>query len=254
MVFASWFSDGLKDILTYQPLVDTLVAVIPIVIAGMFKRVREAAAASFHKLVKTLLNGSDHSPNSDTLRNLMEVQSELAILREKTNATRVCIYQFHNGEEFSLANPIFKFSCTSESDKPGVRPDAKLVKNYLVASYVDLFAPLSDDAKLPEWITEVNGCNAAKKTKGANTCTRLTHQFRILRYDIKNAPYGAFRFAMEEQGVEVLYVTLLYTVKHKPIGVICFQYIDADDDKFNETPVCEICGSTMRIQYRLTNS
>lgn len=52
----------------------------------------------------------------------IEILNKLEEYKEKLNADRIHVYEFHNGEHYSDNRPAYKFSCTYEVFKAGNKP------------------------------------------------------------------------------------------------------------------------------------
>lgn len=245
--------NGVVSVVTDHAVLEALASIAPILIAAAFKRVRYSARKALDRFLKSLVHGSNHGPGDKDIETCIRIQEEIALLRLKTKATRVAVYQFHNGDEFSFSNPIFKFTCTHESDEAGVRPDSEVVKNYLVSSYIQLFAPFIQGANSFTWIDEVEGCKlrGVSGKKGASICSRIGSAIKFFRYDMTHALNCPFKVKSDYQGVKIMYATLLYTEKMNPIGIVTFQYNNNNSEDFHSVSLCDICDSTLKVQNLL---
>lgn len=70
-----------------------------------------------------------------------DVQALLIELRAKTDADRVYLYLFHNGQSFSNLSPIWKLTCTQEVCKPGITHELSKLQGILASTVWEMLAP-----------------------------------------------------------------------------------------------------------------
>ena len=89
-------------------------------------------------LYKSLEENNKRKPSVDYSAQVFKNPSIRYILRDirhDTQADRVTIYQFHNGETSIASNPFLKVSCTNEV----LSKDAISVIDYMIEKHIDIF-------------------------------------------------------------------------------------------------------------------
>lgn len=234
--------NGVVDMLTYSPLLDTVVTVLAIVIPLCFKKIRDKIIswgkdfAAKHK--------SRHLPEPEDLAKYYSIDNMLAVMQDNTQTDRVSICQFHNGESFSVQNPIFKFTCSHEFLAPGVKPASDPVKRLIVSNYLDLIGPLYGDNYLGEGITKFVPSSGLSYSNGT---------VRIIRYETDKMKFSATRYLFESLGIDIMYSVPLHDSKGRLIGAINFQYLNQVTDIFDKVDLKDLCDKAMRVQYTLNS-
>lgn len=228
--------------ITYSPLLDTVVTVLAIVIPLCFRKIRDKIIrwgkdfAAKHK--------SRHLPEPEDLAKYYSVDNMLAVMQDNTQTDRVSICQFHNGESFSVQNPIFKFTCSHEFLSPGVKPASDPVKRLIVSNYLDLIGPLYGDNYLGEGIT---------KFVPSSGLSHSNDTVRIIRYETDKMKFSATRYLFESLGIDVMYSIPLHDSRGRLIGAINFQYLSQATDIFDKVDLKDLCDKAMRVQYTLNS-
>lgn len=234
--------NGVVDMITYSPLLDTVVTVLVIVIPLCFRKIRDKIIrwgkdfAAKHK--------SRHLPEPEDLAKYYSVDNMLAVMQDNTQTDRVSICQFHNGESFSVQNPIFKFTCSHEFLSPGVKPASDPVKRLIVSNYLDLIGPLYGDNYLGEGIT---------KFVPSSGLSHSNDTVRIIRYETDKMKFSATRYLFESLGIDVMYSIPLHDSRGRLIGAINFQYLSQATDIFDKVDLKDLCDKAMRVQYTLNS-
>ena len=233
---------GVVDMITYSPLLDTVVTVLAIVIPLCFRKIRD-------KIIKwgkdfAAKHKSRHLPEPEDLAKYYSIDNMLAVMQDNTQTDRVSICQFHNGESFSVQNPIFKFTCSHEFLSPGVKPASGPVKRLIVSNYLDLIGPLYGDNYLGEGITKF----VPSSGLSYSNCT-----VRIIRYETDKMKFSATRYLFESLGIDVMYSVPLHDSRGRLIGAINFQYLNQVTDIFDKVDLKDLCDKAMRVQYTLNS-
>jgi hypothetical protein len=234
---------GLWDMVTYSPLLDTAVTVLAIAIPLCFRKIRDKLV----KLGKDFISNHKHHhlPEPEDLARYYSIDSMLAVMQDNTQTDRVSICQFHNGESFSVQNPIFKFTCSHEFLSPGVRPASDPVKRLIVSNYLDLIGPLYSDNYLSTGITKFDTSSSGLSCNA--------DEIRIIRYETGKMKFSATRYLFESLGVDVMYSIPMHDNKGKLIGAINFQYLNQITDTFAQVDLKDLCDKAMRVQYTLNS-
>lgn len=239
---------GLKAVFSDPSFLQILTTVASLLVITFVKRVRDFIARMCQKLIKVL--SDKHHLDAKHMKQYDAIGDDLFSLRLFADAARVAVYQFHNGDEFTLSNPIFKVTCSHERVRNGLTFDADIIKFMLVSNFMDLVGPLMDPSRNTAGVTSIDAC---EKVDDIKACNIIGLPLRILKYQVKDMPYSQFKYVMESQGVTVLYATLLYSKdRNHPIGILGIQYQDdAVHDSFIKDNICAICDITMRVQFLL---
>lgn len=233
---------GIWDIVTYSPFVDSVVTVLAIAIPLCFQRVRDYLIKKCKEFINK--HKKHHSPEPEDMKRYFSIDNTLAVLQDNTKADRISVCQFHNGESFSVHNPIFKFTCSYEFLTPGVKPAASVVQRLIVSHYMDLIGPLYSDDFLR------NGAEHYDTTDKCDECDEIP---RMIRYEASNMTYNQTRYLFEGLGVDVMYSVPLFDTKGKLMGVINFQYLNALSDSFEDVDLKDLCDKVKRIQFILNS-
>lgn len=99
-----------------------------------------------------------------------KVNNLLVDLRAKTDADRVSVFLFHNGQIFSNKNPLWRVSCTQECCRAGVSHEIDNLQSILASFFWDGISPFygetnpgirlyDEKAKLKVYIIDVLNLN-----------------------------------------------------------------------------------------------
>lgn len=233
------------DMVTYSPLLDTVVTVLAILIPLCFRRIRDKFIAWGKEFISKHKQ-HNHSPAQEDLARYYSIDNILAVMQDNTGTDRVSICQFHNGESFSVQNPIFKFTCSHEFLTPGVKPASDPVKRLIVSNYLDLIGPLYSDNYMGPGIS-------VEATEETSDMTYNNGPARIIKYEAANMRFSATRYLFESLGVAVMYSVPLHDQKGRLVGAINFQYLNEATDTFKEVDLKDLLDKIMRVQYILTS-
>lgn len=168
-----------------------------------------------------------------------EIISLLQDLRAKTQAFRVCVYQFHNGVQFFRANHVWKLSMSHEVAHPGVSPINWKESNDLpIVAVMELAGPMIDD-DTPD--------------RGVRLLDAAGH--RAAHYDVNNMPVCVVQALANTVGVSHVYgVNLVDTVSHDTIGLLAVQFdaLTADDIAECDQKIPDMVEVADKIQFYLT--
>lgn len=239
---------GLVNTFTDPSFLQIFGSVISLLVVTAVKRIREGLLHGCQRVI-TAFNPK-HVLDEKTVQAYINIKEELGHLRDFAGAARVSVYQFHNGDNFTLSNPIFKLTCSHESVRKGLAFDSDVIKRILVSSFMDYVAPLMDPSHAIPGAAEIDGC---PKMGDPKICKILDTPLHMVHYLIDDMPYSQFKYTMEQQGVISMYSIMLRSGKNKsPLGIINIQYQnEADHDSFIKTNICDICDIATRIQYLL---
>lgn len=209
---------------------ETLAGVLVAAVALCFKKVRSAAGGAINKSRRAaawLIHPDDdprsthskvHSMTTQDVNNMLFIQRELAVLQTLAEASRVSIWQFHNGEHFMLSNPMFKIKSSMESCKNGVVFDAKFINSILVSNMLELVTPVMGAS------LDVSGCSQVPLPENLGH-----HSHKVYKFDIDKMETCAFKSLMTTLGTETLYALLIHAHGGDAMGLLVIQYMDGDN-------------------------
>lgn len=174
------------------------------------------------------------------------IHESVILLREKLDASRVSVYQFHNGQEFSLSNPFWKITNTYESVKPGVSLEASRVDSLMVSLMLDFVNPFYARPGNNNGVIELTELTRALSGTSMSTGRRLFH------YDYSRFRVGVPSQLMMETGVSHSIVTNLITPGGRTFGIVCAHYSRMFDESKREKYILELAKCADTVQYHLT--
>lgn len=206
------------------------------VVACCFKRVRVALAKAPSALAGVFKEKPHVYTNADN-ETYQIINQELTEIKIHTGAARVAVWQFHNGERFSLSGPAFKVRCTFEALREGVAPDETLANDVLVTKIQDVIGTVMDP-KI--------------KCSGATDVPLPKGQHRVVKFEYGKMEYGWFKYFMDKNGNDRIYCSLLETHDKRPMGILTIQYINNDMQEGRlEEKMEQVRPSFERIQFAL---
>lgn len=187
-----------------------------------------------------------------TVKSSSKVQEALTRLLANASAGRTFVAQFHNGDRFTVNNPIWRVSWTHEADTAGVMqlltPSSgerrSSVEGVFAEHMSDLLAPLFDDHKNEELAPGIH----MPKT----TCERP-----IVYVVTRDMKAGYMRELLKFQGVEArVLVGLRGQEKNASIwGLLGVDYIDSQYQNPENMPsdevFTEVCEVAQEIEFLL---
>lgn len=201
-------------------------------------KAREAAFVSVHKQLR---KASQLRPG--TALGHQAVNQELHDLRRDLDVTRVCIHQFHNGDNFMLSNHSWKVSCTHEALDPVARPTFKESQSLPISHLVELVGPVVDTS------LTTRGVEVWK----APACGK---QHATVFYDLSAMEASAIKIQLTEQGTSFLtVVSLVDPGRRVTFGFIALHLQECCDAKRMElrAKLSRLESAADRIQYHLSD-
>lgn len=215
----------------------------------MFKNVRNVAG-NLVRSVGKLAKHRPHTIDAGTMELYELVNRELIALLTTNNAARVTIWQFHNGETFTLANPAFKMRITHEQCAYGVAPDKSGDSDVMVSRMMELVGPLLNTSSVVAGVTDVT---PTKDTDNYAEDSIL----RTLRIDRDKLHYCTTKYFMNMNNIDHAFLILLTSITNKPIGILTIQHMIDDDTigaKKRTAMLMHSYASIRNIQFALDNS
>lgn len=195
----------------------------------------------FYTKIKT-----HHDINSIKIQEIItNINSDLASLRAECGADRTCIYEFHNGSEFSSKFPQWKITNTYERVKPGIPygkdrfsniPATLIWENFLEFIFID------NKKDFPLGI-QIHDTNLKCKAEGC------IFPRKVLKYFISEMPFCNIKTMSEQQGIEVVLFTPIVNIHGNIIGIISVEYNHIEDYLENENKInpCILCNFAANI-------
>lgn len=203
----------------------------------LFGRIRDAMFVSAQNRLKKM---SRLRPG--TALGHQTINQELHDLRRDLDVTRVCIHQFHNGDNFMMSNHSWKVSCTHESLDPVARPTFKESQSLPISHMTDLVGPVVE----PD--LGVGGV-----TLWARTDDRTRH---VVFYDLEAMDISAAKLQVTEQGTWfVVAVNLVDPTKRATFGFLSLHLQTCDEEKIAalKASIPDLYETAGRIQYHLSD-
>lgn len=180
------------------------------------------------------------------------INERLFGLLNELRAMRICVFQFHNGEQFMLSNHAWKLSCSHEVLRPGVDATQKKNVHLYISTVADVVGPMLDSScqvpgaeQRPACAGMSDKCPHAKK--GAR---------RVVRFQIADMPCTLAKVLAEEQKVKVLYTVNLVDPLHNTVfGFIGIQFDDLEPAGYEamERQLCRACLVAEAVEFFLTS-
>lgn len=189
----------------------------------------------------------EKEPHQLTLKQV-RVNNEITTLLEqlcvKLDCARVCVLQYHNGENFSLSNPMFKISTTYEATAPGFAEVAPLLTNVPISTI-----PVFTSALLSSQFIPMAGVKEEKFCPKGGVCELRDTPIRLVSFTRDTLKLGRIRLSLEKCGVEKMFACSLATPTGGLLGALVIQYHDIThaDENVREN-VCEICKMQQYLQ------
>jgi len=199
------------------------------------------------KMLKQMLRSKKQAADVDEIsvaesgqrdRQINELSAEL---RTTLGADRACVFQFHNGSFFASRNPIYKFSCTHESCRPGITYEAGNMQNINVSTALSLVQTL--------WGEETTGVLRIKcKTHcpQGRTCPHADKDHGCFWLGVHAMAESSAKSMLIVQNIHYLLVSPLYSASDsRLIGFIGVEYCVPDQQPpQNAFEVCQ-CASNI---------
>lgn len=203
---------------------------------------------NFYKKIKT----HDDINNLKMQEIITNINSDLAVLRNECYSDRACIFEFHNGSEFTSKFPSWKVTNTYERVRPGIPygkekfnqiPATLIWDNFLEFIFKEVSINENDGhLKLPNGI-EKHSNNLRCKSEGC------VYPRKVLKFIPSEIPFSNIRTFLEQQGIQVVFYTPIIDINGKIIGIVSVEYNDFDDFKENEAKItpCLLCNFAANI-------
>lgn len=220
--------------------------------AGVLKRLRWIAKALFGALYRAAggevteeVQEGEKVDTRDThvitiqdVHRNNEIMGRLERLLIKLDCTRVCVLQFHNGETFSLSNPMFRLSTTYEATAPGFASTCSELKNIAVSTI-----PVFVNALVLPTPDIIPGVKEEKFCPKGGVCELRDTPIRLVSLTTETLKLGRIRISLEKFGVAKMYACVLTAVNGGLLGAMTIHYhadIERADEKMKEH-FCEVC-------------
>lgn len=164
------------------------------------------------------------------------VHNLLIELRTKTDADRACVFLFHNGQNFSNKNPLWRLSCTQEYCRDGVTHEIDGLQNILSSIYWDGLA--------------VFFANKDEKEAGIETHTYGQNKVYLINVHALDDSY--YKRSLVARGIKLKFSTPMLDSKSEVVGFVCLNYCDDNLGVPLDIIVSELSESSQNINYELS--
>lgn len=240
----------LKDIVCDKEFITWCGSIIGASCMFMFKNIRNTAGNVVRGIGNLAKKKQAHIIDTGTMELYELINRELIALLTTNNAARVTIWQFHNGETFTLSNPAFKMRITHEQCAYGVAPDKSGDSDVMVSRMMELVGPMMGSATVVDGVTDVT---PAKDPENYAEDSIL----RTLRIDRDKLHYCTTKYFMNMNNIDHAFLILLTSITNKPIGILTIQHMVSDDavsTKKRASMLLHSYASIRNIQFALDNS
>jgi len=165
-------------------------------------------------------------------------------MRVVLNCDRVFIFRFHNGEEFSPSEDIWKMTCTHEIVRPGVTYESSKVHGLIFSKVSKLIAPVFTGQSTCSGVHKVGKCSVCMQK---DDCAR-NHR-NVICVQVGGVPSSYERFFLEEQNVKTAIFAGL--VKNGNVFGIVGAHFTGDEvsgDQLDRA-IDMVCSSSSAIQH-----
>lgn len=236
------------DILTSKEFVGWAGSILGVALTCMFKNVRVWLTNAWKKF-KNVGKDRHHIIDDKTMDMYGLINRELLVIMSANEAARATVWQFHNGDTFSMANPAFKMRTTYEQCAYGVQSDKAGDEDILVSRMMEIVGPLMS----PEY--KVHGVEDVTPVNNTDIYAEDS-VIRTLRIDRDALEYCRTKFLMNVNGIHHAYLILLTSLKGHPLGVLTIQHMVPNDISTEERNdmLLRSYPSVRNIQFALDKS
>lgn len=237
--------DNVVNLLTCKEFVGWAGSILGVALTCAFKNVRVWLSNAW-KRFKSVGKAKDHTIDHQTMGMYELINRELLVIMTENEAARATVWQFHNGETFSMANPAFKMRTTYEQCAYGVQSDKAGDEAILVSRMMEIVGPLMNPEYVVQGVEDVTPAN--NKAMYAEDSV-----IRTLRINRDALEYCRTKFLMNMNGIHHAYLMLLTSLKGHPIGVLTIQHMVPGDikPKDREEMLLRSYASVRNIQFAL---
>lgn len=170
-----------------------------------------------------------------------EIQARLSELRDRLEAFRVCVFQFHNGQQFHRSNHMWKLSLSHETAHTGVSPSNwREAHDLPMVAMLELVQPLIDD--------DTPG-------KGVRRIPTKDPKRRLAHFFVREMPMCVTQALANSAGAGHLFAAnLLDQTSGDTMGFVVVQYTDLThtDVVGVEGAMPHLCAAAEQIEFYLT--
>lgn len=206
-----------------------------------------------------------HGLNPDDIACKDEINQLLEQLRMHTQATRVTVWAFHNGNYFTSGNPQRRLTTVFEAidhHKTNLS-EYDLIKGELLNGFAGILKELLaaagqniGGAMIDYGRTAYDPCESCKFDKQCILHPMQRPKYCFLKCEVNNMPVGTkFSRVMRQLGTEIFWGHIMVDDFGSPVGVLTIQYDHEQGLAHNaglEDPLF-ICEKTQQIKNSLRN-
>lgn len=185
-------------------------------------------------LINEIIRGvTGHTLSNEENNALAQIEVQindcLKRAQQKTNASRVYLVRYHNGNRGMDGLSFLKMSMTNESVKVGIQPTMQDFQNYFRSF-------------LPYWVQELD-------EKGKCYINNID--------DIKNIDNNSYEY-FKNRGVQAEYGISVKNLDGCPIGFICIEYLDKSSINRDQVEKCLLdkqikIGTLLNLKSEVNN-
>lgn len=203
-------SELLDSAVNFLPIIAEIVASLFIIMGMFFLRPVRYKLLGFLYSSMSKAHGFKAVSKEDTLFH-RRVNDAVVELRCTVSANRVNIYQFENGNRFSLSNPTWKITQTYETVSDGKMYFSDTIQRAPISHFLELLIPLFSPNEKYTGIEKIN----------VNNSGRVDF---VLRVDSNFLPDCRYKYELLRRGSEVCYLFPLKNEANKIFSICSIEY------------------------------
>lgn len=197
----------------------------------IFRKFMLAVVTKFLEWIKgKLVRAPQEEVGLIDIQDFLELRDQCVIAMDRMGADRISIFQFHNGDHFTSAQPNYKLSCSFEVPKAGIGSVMDLVQQIPIFKLME--APLtpvfSKTRKLPG-IHQID-CSKICPNKG-DTDRCKADLFGVYWVIASQLPEGFWKTYMVGNNIMASVISPLRNDSELIVGFVSADFID---DRYNK--------------------
>lgn len=163
-------------------------------------------------------NGKTYkSKMSDSIKGDANIYKELSRILFTVKASRIGLYQFHNGSVFSTNNPIWKISNTHEICENGVSTEIDKIQDLKSSLFTQIVAPIVD-SKNSEGVTLIKPCRCDLDN---STCSNKVGVYRLDPHKMSNSYAHAL---LMNRNVKFALISPIINIDNQVNGIVMLEF------------------------------
>ena len=221
-------------------LIGGVILLIRSLISNIAGKVVDNISKTVDEIKETVIHSKSNI--SDVIRKNNSVNIELQKILIASNAKRVSVFSFHNGNVFTTNNPVWKISQTHEACMDGVSSEISDYQEIKASLLTPFFFALFFGQIIDEGISLIISDKCRKKemckTKDQGIYKLITNKI-TQRY---------LYTMLSKRGGDYAYVRAITNLEDDVLGFVLLEYVNSQDTRGEEyVKSGELCDSVDRI-------